>query len=63
MNLPDIFSFQDRNRGFLSAKGDFFKLERTSSDRIVATAKQGTDKFSKVIYTTGRVVETRSYNL
>lgn len=61
MNLPAIMEsvFQ-----MLEGAGDYMKIERTKTDRFVATAKRGDMKFSKTIYpSTNRVVETRSYTL
>ena len=59
MNLPSL-----RNAGnFLKSAGDYFKVERTKTDRIVATAKSGDVKRSMTVYPSGRIVETKSYEL
>ena len=57
MNLPSLGNVGS----FLKGAGDYLKVERTKSDRIVATAKSGDVKLSKTIYLTGQVVETKSY--
>lgn len=57
MNLPSLGNVGN----FL--KGDYLKVERTKSDRIVATAKSGDVKLSRTIYPGGRVVDTKSYKL
>ena len=61
MNLPSLFG----NIGqALQQAGDFMKVERTKTNRLVATAKQGNVKLSRTVYpTTGRIVETKSYSL
>ncbi len=60
MNLPSLL----KGTSVLKQSGDFIKLRRTSTNRIVATAKSGDVKMSQTIYpTTGRVVETRSYSI
>ena len=41
--------------------GDYMSITRTKSDRIVAKAKLGSIKQSKVLYPSGRIVETKSY--
>lgn len=57
MNLPSL-----QNAGiFLKGAGDYLKFERTKTDRIVATAKSGDVKYSKTLYPSGKVVETKSY--
>ncbi len=59
MNLPSL-----KNAGnFLKGAGDYFNVERTKTDRIVATAKSGDVKYSKTLYPSGKVVETKSYKL
>jgi hypothetical protein len=57
MNLPSLGNVGS----LLKGAGDYLKVERTKSDRIVATAKSGDVKLSKTIYPTGLVVETKSY--
>ena len=61
MNLPSILG----NVGqMLQNAGDYMKMERTQTDRLVATARLGDVKFSKTLYpSTNRVVETKSYTL
>ncbi len=57
MDLPSL----NRIKDLLKNPGDHFSVKRTEKDRIVATAKSGDLKLSKVIYPSGRVVETKSY--
>ncbi len=59
MNLPSLGNVGN----FLKGAGDYLKVERTKSDRIVATAKSGDVKLSRTIYPGGRVVDTKSYKL
>ncbi len=56
-NLPSLKSISE----FLKNPGDHLSVRKTKSDRIVATAKSGDIKLSKVLYPSGRVVETKSY--
>lgn len=53
MNLPSLGNIGN----FLKSLGDYLKVERTKTDRIVATAKSGDVKLSKTVYPTGRVVK------
>ncbi len=59
MNLPALGNVSS----FLKGAGDYLKVERTKSDRIIATAKSGDVKLSRTIYPSGRVVDTKSYKL
>ena len=59
LNLPSLGNVGN----FLKGAGDYLKVERTKSDRIVATAKSGDVKLSRTIYPGGRVVDTKSYKL
>ena len=59
MNLPSLGNVGN----FLKGAGDYLKVERTKSDRIVATAKSVDVKLSRTIYPGGRVVDTKSYKL
>ena len=49
MNLPSLGNIGN----FLKGLGDYLKVERTKTDRIVATAKSGDVKLSKTVYPTG----------
>lgn len=59
MNLPSLGNVGN----FLKESGYFLKVEKTKSDRIVATAKSGDVKLSRTVYPSGRVVDTKSYKL
>jgi len=59
MNLPAFGNVSN----FLKEAGDYLKVERTKTDRIIATAKSGDIKLSRTIYPGGRVVDTKSYKL
>ena len=61
MRLPAVFS--DIVTQHLPEVGDFMKVERTKTNRIVATAKTGGVKLSRVVYPTVSVVETKSYKI
>lgn len=57
--FPAVFE----NIGKALEKGDYLSVRKTDSDRIVAKAKRGGVKMSKTFYNTGKVVETKSYNI
>jgi len=57
MNLPALFT----SIGDKLERGDYLNVKKTDTDRVVVTGKHGDVKMSQVIYPTGRVVETKSY--
>ena len=57
MNLPSIRKASE----FLREAGDFIKIRKTKTNRIVATAKTGDIKLSRIIYPNGRTVDIKSY--
>ena len=57
MNLPAFMN----NIGDKLERGDYLNFRKTDTDRVVVNAKHGDAKMSRVIYPSGRIVETKSY--